>query len=399
MTLLEDRPSARSARPRDDRFAVAAGSSWAVARSSWSDAERRGAATPFQSRIWLDAWYATHGRAEGFEPVPVRIEGERSGELAMLLPLVRRRHGGISTLEFADGEITDYNAPLLGPAAPTDRAGAMALWSALKAAFPQDDVIRFRKMPERIEGRANPLALLPQAHPCALNGNAVSIAGDWDDYHRGLEKPVRKELERSWRVFSKAEGAHFAEITNVTAAARVLAVMEQQQRARMAEAGKPYLLDDPQNQEFYRDLIANGLAGGHVVLTVLMAGEAVVAALLGVRRKDNYVMIRISNGGSEWSNCSPGRLVIYRTMAHLRAKGVVHFDFSLGNYAYKRRFGLSPLPLVDLVQPLSWRGLPMGARTGLVHGLRHYPRLDAFLRTMLGRPVYGEEPEPHRDAH
>lgn len=49
-------------------------------------------------------------------------------------------------------------------------------------------------------------------------------------------------------------------------------------------------------------------------------------------------MIRISNGGARWSKCSPGRLIIERTMAALHQDGVREFDFSIGNYAYKRRF-------------------------------------------------------------
>ena len=51
-------------------------------------------------------------------------------------------------------------------------------------------------------------------------------------------------------------------------------------------------------------------------------------------------MVRISNAGEKWSNCSPGRLIIERTMAALHQEnGVREFDFSVGNYAYKRRFG------------------------------------------------------------
>ncbi len=46
-------------------------------------------------------------------------------------------------------------------------------------------------------------------------------------------------------------------------------------------------------------------------------------------------------------NCSPGRLIIGRTMAHLHAQGIRQFDFSIGNYAYKRRFDVAPVALVD----------------------------------------------------
>jgi CelD/BcsL family acetyltransferase involved in cellulose biosynthesis len=102
-------------------------------------------------------------------------------------------------------------------------------------------------------------------------------------------------------------------------------------------------------------------------------------------------MIRISNAGDKWSNCSPGRLIIERTMAALHRDGVREFDFSIGNYAYKRRFGVTRLPLVDISAALSWRGLPHALRDRAVCELRRYPRLTAYLKRALGKPLSREE--------
>ena len=53
------------------------------------------------------------------------------------------------------------------------------------------------------------------------------------------------------------------------------------------------------------------------MVSALTVGEEVVATLLGVRNGPRYVMVRVSNAGDKWSACSPGRLVIERTMAAL----------------------------------------------------------------------------------
>jgi CelD/BcsL family acetyltransferase involved in cellulose biosynthesis len=127
------------------------------------------------------------------------------------------------------------------------------------------------------------------------------------------------------------------------------------------------------------------------VLSALTAGEEVVATLLGIRVGSRYVMVRISNAGEKWSNCSPGRLIIERTMAALHRDGVRQFDFSVGNYAYKRRFGVAPLPLADITAALSWRGLPHAWRDRAVHELRRHPRLAAQVGRALGRPPSREE--------
>jgi CelD/BcsL family acetyltransferase involved in cellulose biosynthesis len=124
---------------------------------------------------------------------------------------------------------------------------------------------------------------------------------------------------------------------------------------------------------------------------VLKAGDETVATLLGIRTGGRYVMIRISNAGGKWSNCSPGRLIIERTMAALHQDGVREFDFSVGNYAYKRRFGVKRLPLIDISAALSWRGWPFVLRDRAVVALRNHPRLDARLRRVFGKPLSDEE--------
>jgi CelD/BcsL family acetyltransferase involved in cellulose biosynthesis len=127
------------------------------------------------------------------------------------------------------------------------------------------------------------------------------------------------------------------------------------------------------------------------VMSALTSGEEVVATLLGVRCGSRYVMVRISNAGDKWSNCSPGRLIIERTMAALHKDGVREFDFSVGNYAYKRRFGVTPLPLVDVTASLSWRGIPYVLRDRAARELRRHPRLAALVGRALGKPPSREE--------
>jgi CelD/BcsL family acetyltransferase involved in cellulose biosynthesis len=359
--------------------------SWSEAAAGWSADEREGAVgTAFQHAPWLEAWYGTLGREDGVEPLVVTVEEEGTRRLALRLPLVRRRRAGLTLIEFADLDLTDYNGPLLGEAAPRDAAGARALWRAVRRALPEADLVRLVKMPVAIGSRPNPLALLTGAKPSSLNGNLVTIGESFDAWRFSLQRPVRRELERSWRVFGKHPDAEFRFITDPGQADRVLATMEAQQDQRMHDKGEAYHLDDPAIARFYRRLVQDGLRTGFAVLSALTVGEVVVAALLGIQDSQTYIMVRISHAGEAWANCSPGRLVIERTMAALHAQGFRRFDFSIGNYAYKRRFGVEPLPLADLVEPLSWKGLPGQLRAAAAARLRRHPRLDAIVRRALG---------------
>lgn len=365
---------------------------WKQAVARWNDVIP---STLFQDPRWLDAWYAAFAGTDQVEPLIAIVSDVATGKQVALLPLIRRRQSGIRIVEFADLALTDYNAPWLGAAAPRDATAASGLWRDLMAALRRmpggADLIRLRKMPLDLEGKPNPLALLAGANPCPLNGNVVTTGDDFDTYRYSLGRTVRKELERSWRVFTRDPEAAFQIVTDRNQALRVLSTMEMQQSARMQHLGLNFILNDETCAAFYRQLVGENLGCGYAVLSALTVGDEVVATLLGIRSGSRYLMVRISNAGEKWSKCSPGRLIIGRTMAALHRDGVRQFDFSIGNYAYKRRFGVAPLALIDLTAALSWRGWPYVLRDRAARELRRHPRLHALIVRALGRQPSREE--------
>jgi CelD/BcsL family acetyltransferase involved in cellulose biosynthesis len=394
MTLLtaETRRLVARESSRASGFRVEFTRDWKRARARWGDL---GNATPFQDWQWLDAWYGAFADIDHVEPLIAIVSDAATTEQAMLLPLIRRMQGGMRIIEPADLDLTDYNAPVLGPAAPRDAKAARAMWKDLRDALRRlpggADLIRLRKMPVETGGRPNPLALLDGAGPCALNGNVVATGGDFDAWRFTLERTVRKELERSWRVFTRDPAAAFKIITDRDEALRVFSTMETQQGDRMQHLGLNFILNDVTYAAFYRSLVHDNFANGYAVLSALTVGEEVVATLLGIRQGSSYVMVRISNAGEKWSNCSPGRLIIERTMAALHEDGIRQFDFSIGNYAYKRRFGVKRIALVDFTAALSWRGLPYELRDRAARWLRGHPRLAERVKRALGKPASREE--------
>jgi CelD/BcsL family acetyltransferase involved in cellulose biosynthesis len=342
----------------------------------------RHAATAFQNEGWLRAWYATIGRTVGV-PLLVTATDRGSGELAVMLPLVTRADGRLRIVEFADHGVSDSNAPILGTAAPSGATDAQALWEATRAALTDADLVRFTKMPGEVEDRVNPLALLGAAQRSPLSGNLVAIEGRFDDYLAGLKGMLRKQLRKSWRLFAQHDGAAFRRIDDPDEALAVLATLERQQGARLRAQGQPYRLDEPAFSAFYRAITAEGVADGSVILTTLMQRDEVVAALLGLARGDAYVMVRISTGAERWSHCSPGRLVIVKTMQSLHAEGYRVFDFSVGEYPYKRRLGARGEPLFELTAALTPRGLPLLAYDRAKQVARRYPAIRAFARRIL----------------
>jgi len=384
---LEARTASRAAGFRVDLVR-----DWQQAAARWNAFNP---STPFQHPQWYAAWYSAFASADDVEPLIAIVTDAATGEQAALLPLIRRRQKGLRVVEFADLDLTDYNAPLLGRAAPRHAMAAGAMWRDLRKALRRmpggADLIRFRKIPIELDGRPNPLALLDHAGPCSLNGNLVITGEDYDAWRYTRGKTARKEMERNWRVFTRVSAATFSVVKDSDEALRILSTMELQQGARMQSLGLNFILNDQTYAAFYRNLVRDGVGSGYAVTTALKVGDEVVATLLGIRCGVRYVMIRISNAGEKWSKCSPGRLIIERTMATLHQDGVREFDFSIGNYAYKRRFGVTQLPLVDISAALSWRGWPYAWRDRAVRELRRYPKFTARLKRALGKPPSREE--------
>lgn len=373
-------------------FDVELMSDWGQAMARWGAFDPP---TVFQHPQWYASWYRAFAATDGIEPLIALVCDSSTGERAALLPLIRRREAGLRVIEFADLNLTDFNAPVLGPAAPRDETAAWLFWQDLQAALRGmdggADLIRLRKMPLKLAARANPLAQLDGIGPSVVNGNLLAIGDDYDAWRSELDRKVRKELGRSWRVFTRDSSAAFAIAASTDEAMNLLSVTEVQQGDRLLGLGLNYVLDKQDCTAFYRDLVQRGTSSGYAVMTALTTRDEVVATLLGIRTGSRYVMIRISNAGEKWSMCSPGRLIIDRTIEALHRDGVREFDFSIGNYSYKRRFGPQRTPLVDLGAALSWRGQPTALRDRAVLALRHYPKLTARLKQALGKATPSRE--------
>ena len=382
LAILELGEASRPAASSVASFGVELVRDWPRAAARWGN---QGEGTSFQYRHWLDAWYRAFDAAT---PLIAIISDATSKRDVALVPLICRKHQGLRLIEFADLGVSDYNAPILAAAMPHDstamRAMSRALVAALRALPDRPDLMRLKKMPAEISGRPNPLVALGWTGSCSLNGNLVEAGDDFETYRASIRK---MQLSRCWRVFTRHPDAKFQIAATVDQARRFLDVMDAQQHERMKKLGVEFVLDEVDYAGFYRDVVSRGVAEGYAVVSALIAADEIVATTLGIRFGAHYSLLRTSNAGGQWSNCSPGLLCVERTMAALHEDGVRDFDLSIGNYDYKRRFGARPLPLTDVSIALSWRGLPYALRDRAAQGLRRHPRLAARVRKAIGTRV------------
>ena len=123
------------------------------------------------------------------------------------------------------------------------------------------------------------------------------------------------DLERSWRVFERdGSNARFEVISDIDEALELFPQLDGMQGQRMQQKGKKYILDRQEYHAFYKNMLRGGLAEGEVLFTVLKSDEEVVAALYGIKNQSSYAMLRLAQAPDGWWHCSPGKLVIEKTM-------------------------------------------------------------------------------------
>lgn len=345
--------------------------------------QRSQAPTPFQNSHWLEAWYAHlagQPGQSGVEPLLIALRREGDAGDSMLLPFVRRRQGGLTVIEAADLGITDYNAPLLAAGWSPNVREAGAIWRSLRPLLRGADLLHLEKWLGAEAGQANPLSLALPSLPSPMFGNRFSMGDDYAAWMASLGKHARKEFERHWRVFTRHEGSRFVRAANVGEGLSLLRQLaELQHRRREQTAG--YFLDQPAYAAFYEDYLRNHLDSGRCVVTALMAGDEMVAGLFSVFDGQRLTMLRVAMGSEAWKPCAPGKLLLERSIAEMHGRGCREFDFAIGDYAHKRVFQTTALPLQELCVPLSWKGLPWA----LAWRARHALRQQAWLRQAVQR--------------
>jgi CelD/BcsL family acetyltransferase involved in cellulose biosynthesis len=72
-------------------------------------------------------------------------------------------------------------------------------------------------------------------------------------------------------------------------------------------------------------------------------------------------------------------------MQDLCREGCTSFDFTIGDYEFKRRLGAKREELVELTLARSWLGVPVAARAAVSRQMLHHPRLASGVKRLFQR--------------
>ncbi len=334
----------------------------------------------FQSRFWLSTWFSVLGARPGIENFLIVIR-EASGQVVLALPMIRRSVRNIRVLETPDLGVSDYAAPIVRRAAVTRLPQGEAFWDWIKPALPSADLLNICRIPPIISGIPNPLSGHPASRRNRLSGWVLSLTPCWTTYFASLSRSMRDKLKKMGRMFDRVPGAERRLVVTVPEALDALSDLERLQSERIEQKGLDYYLDRPTMRSFYRRLIEQGLPSGHVQMTKFCVDGQTVAVNFSVLAGQELIYLRVANEYGSWSRYALGLGVTEFAILEAQKRGIRDFDFAMGNYGYKRRFGAVELPLYDLVLPLSWRGWP----AAMAWHLRHWASHSSILRRIFGK--------------
>ncbi|MEO6013977.1 MAG: GNAT family N-acetyltransferase [Devosia sp.] len=324
----------------------------------WRELSERGAASnfAFQDIRWLRLWYrhlAANGN--GRAVIAVIVEGsDRAGEIdparvVMVLPLIRRYKFFLPIVEFADRGITDYNIALLGPMSPKSKDAAEMAFAALARALRPYVTLRLRKMPAALDGTPHPFGCLDDAQQSDLAAHNITLPSSSVGYLESFGKKKRSEIQRARRAFEASGNLRFGAAETLAERREVFSLIRAGQRRRVPEKGDRYFLEDEGYRQFYEDLVEDPTFADLATVTALWLDGRPIAGLLGVRRGNRYIALRIGQSDDpEVTRLGAGKLLLVETAKLAIDAGLRVFDLSLGGNALKAWFHPEPFPLIEV---------------------------------------------------
>lgn len=305
-------------------------------------------ATAFQHPIWLDTFYRRLAAHRGAEKLVVTGRDAMTGDLLLVLPLIRRRRSGIVLLESCDLCVSDYAAPVIAP----DLLDAGSLAGTIRAALPGFDIMRIRPVrPEHVQDWQSLLG--GEAAKLGFSAHAAILQDDFTSWREiALEGSFRRMLDRKKKRFLKQDGAQARLLSNPQDVRTGIARLARLRAGRFDGD----LIQDPQVETFYADIAVAGLTSGFArTYEIAIAGEAIGHAFgIAVAGRFNYLLI-----GCDYDTHgrhSPG-LILYDSMIEdwIANNGKI-YDFTIGDEPFKKQFGTAATPISMVSRNATWRG-------------------------------------------
>lgn len=335
-------------------------------------------ATAFQSPLWLASFYNRLPEASDAEPLVVAIR-DADGRLVMLLPLVRRRVGGVRVVEFADLRVSDYLSPICDRATFARLAGDKQFRKQLRRAIKPFDTVRVTKLPHG--GLAlEELFGARERVPMGMHAYAVPLGNDYAAWREtNMVASYRKELDKKARQLERKGEVRFACLSDPGEIRAAFEALKLYRGIRFGDTPGGEVLQIPHYFDFYLEVATNG-AGVEARTYQLSVDGRPIAVVLGLVHQGACLVIMGGFDHAEFKNQSIGALTFERLARDCIERGDRLLDFTIGDEPYKVTFGATPTPMWSVTSA----GSPVGTLAGLA--VDNVPWIKALAKRMFSTP-------------
>jgi CelD/BcsL family acetyltransferase involved in cellulose biosynthesis len=315
--------------------------------ADWLSFEETALYHPFQRFAWISAWQRHVGAERGIEP---RIAVVRSGtDVACILPLGLRRSYGVRVLEWLGGEHADYQGGLFSPAflAACDAKTFSAIWQECLSQIGEVGRVNLVKQTLRIGDFANPFAAFRHAESTAL-GHLTDLGSDFERYYAAKRSARSRTTDRRKRKsLASADPVEFRQAIEPEDLRATVSEILDRKNADLAARGAKSPFAAPGARAFLTELALSPHARNFVWIHRLDCGGEMVAGAYGLLGRDRYYYYLHCFADGPLARFTPGRLLMYDIMRTCASRGIVEFDFTIGDEDYKSDWCERTEPLFD----------------------------------------------------
>jgi len=319
-------------------------------------------ATPFQHPLWLDHLYRRLAPRLDAEPLIIAVRWSTNGRLAMILPLMRRRHGVMNVIEFADLKMADYVAPVCDDATFALIVADEIACQQIRLALQPHDFLRIQKLREdalpldRLLGTVSRSSMGMSAHSVALYGPFEKWRAD------NIDRSYRKELDKKGRQIRRKGNLRFDVSHDPDEIKATFLRMREYRLPRFQECEDPDLLQSSVYFDFYVELaIAGSEAGLCRTYTMSLDGRP-ISGVWGLTHRGQFLAVLGGFDLTGYKNYSIGALVFEAIAGDCIERGESVLDFTIGDESYKQLFGTQPTGM----WMMSGSGSSLGVLVGFV---------------------------------
>jgi len=308
---------------------------------------------------------------------------DRAGAPLLLLPFGIYRQGGLRVLRFLGGAVTDYNAPLIAPgfAGQVGASEFAALWRLVLDRLPPFDLFWFRRMPQTIEGEANPMITLPAAVH-TRDAYAARIPETVDAFRTARSPKLFSDGRRQRRrLAEKGEVSLELQIEGEPSLDTV-AAMAQQKSRRYQESGVRDIFAEPGYLDFYRSLTDGPLRLPGVHVSRLRVGGTTVATHWGAVHNGRLYWLMPGYEAGDWGRYSCGRLLLESAFEWCIEHKMRVLDLTVGDERYKLDWADHSLALYECMGARSLKGAAYVAYQRVRESLKQNQNLRALAQRL-----------------